>query len=200
MNTLTPIGELAALVAFWIIVPVLLGLLWAPFAAGICALVARVRGLPAGPYAGTGARCSAAFILPWVYFLIRMFNLPVPRFVVGTVYVLVFLVWAVALIGGEGRTLSELVLDMAEGSRVSAGVVVFWIVVTFVVFVVMSLTWVWSFAMLLNASHSHKERMEPPPAVSVGGRFLQPFGWLFGWAFVHILLVIMIAGTHFAAG
>ena len=200
MNTLTPIGELAALVAFWIIVPVLLGLLWAPFAAGICALVARVRGLPLGPYAETGARCSAAFILPWVYFLIRMFNLPVPRFVVGTVYVLVFLVWAVALIGGEGLSIALLALDMAEGSRVSAGALVFWIVVTFVVFVVMSLTWVWSLAMLLNASHSHKESMEPPRTVSVEGRFLQPFGWLFGWAFVHFLLVIMIGATYFAAG
>ena len=200
MDTLAPIGELAAWVAMGIIAPVLLGLLWAPFAAGICALVARVRALPAGPYAETGARCSVAFILPWVYFLIRMFNLPVPRFLVGTVYVLVYLVWAVALIGGEGLTTAGLALDLKEGSRVSAGALVFWIVVTFVVFVVMSLTWVWSLIMLLNASHSHKERMEPPPAVSVGGRFLQPFGWLFGWAFVHILLVIMIAGTHFAAG
>ena len=200
MDTIITILELTVGVAFGIIAPVLLGVLWAPFAAGICALVARVRALPQGPYAGTGARCSVAFILPWVYFLIRMFNLPVPRFVVGTVYVLVYLVWAVALIGAEGLSIAWLILDMAEGSTVSAGSLSFWIVVTFVVVVVMSLTWVWSLIMLLPASHSHKESMEPPPAVSVEGRFLQPFGWLFGWAFVHVLLAAMIGGTYFAAG
>ena len=196
MDTIFRILELSAWVAFGIIAPVLLGLLWAPFAAGICALVARVRALPQGPYAGTGARCSVAFILPWVYFLIRMFDIAVPRFVVGTVYVLVYLVWAVAFIGGKGVTIAWLILDMAEGSRVSAGSLSFWIVVTFVVVVVMSLTWVWSLIMLMNASPSHKESIEPPRTVSVEGEFLQPFGWLFGWAFVHFLLAFMIAVTY----
>ena len=200
MDTIFRILELSAWVAFGIIAPVLLGLLWAPFAAGICALVARVRALPQGPYAGTGARCSVAFILPWVYFLIRMFDIAVPRYVVGTVYVLVYLVWAVALIGGKGLSLSGLILDLREGSRVSDDILSFWIVVSFVVVVAMSLTWVWSLIMLLNASHSHKESMEPPPAVSVEGRFLQPFGWLFGWAFIRCLLIIMIGFTYFASG
>ena len=196
MDTVIYISALSLVIAFGVTVLVLLGLLWAPFAAGICALVARVRALPQGPYAGTGARCSAALILPWVYFLIRMFDIAVPRFVVGTVYVLVYLVWAVAFIGGKGVTIAWLILDMAEGSRVSAGSLLFWIVVSFVVVVAMSLTWVWSLIMLLPASHSHKESIEPPRTVSVEGRFLQPFGWLFGWAFVHVLLQIMIRVTY----
>ena len=200
MDTTISIREWTIIAAIGIMPPVLLGLLWVPFAAGICALVARVRDLPQGPYAGTGARCSVAFILPWVYFLIRMFDIAVPRFVVGTVYALVYLVWAIALIGGEGLSIVLLILDIAEGSIVSAGLVVFWIVVTFVMFVAMSLTWVWSLIMLLHASRSHKENLESPPAVSVEGRFLQPFGWLFGWAVVHILLMIMIAGTYLGAG
>lgn len=48
-----------------------LGLLGAPFAAVICAIISRVRGLDRS-YAGTGAWYSMLFILPWIYLVLRM--------------------------------------------------------------------------------------------------------------------------------
>lgn len=62
----------AAILPFWAVaMSMVFGLLGAPFAALICAITSRVRGL-GNSYAGTGAWYSILFILPWIYLMLRL--------------------------------------------------------------------------------------------------------------------------------
>ena len=54
-----------------VVISMVFGLLGAPLAALICAIISRVRGL-GDSYAGTGAWYSMLFILPWIYLVLRM--------------------------------------------------------------------------------------------------------------------------------
>ena len=52
---------------------------WAPFGALICALIAWRRGLNPRRYAVAGAAHSVLFFLPWVYLAARMLGVRVPK-------------------------------------------------------------------------------------------------------------------------
>ena len=52
---------------------------WAPFGALICALIAWRRGLSPRRYAVAGAAHSVLFFLPWVYLAARMLGVRVPK-------------------------------------------------------------------------------------------------------------------------
>lgn len=87
-------------VFFWsIVLSMVLGLLWSPFAALICGLVSHVRKLPASGYGGAGFRYSILFLLPWVYLVLRMTGLPIPRVVVRAGYGLLYGLWIAAAAG-----------------------------------------------------------------------------------------------------
>ena len=87
----------AALPFLVIISSMILGLLWAPFAAFICAVIARVRGLSSS-YAGTGAWYSMLFILPWFYLALRMLGVRVPQGLVRIGYTTFYGAWLYAAV------------------------------------------------------------------------------------------------------
>ncbi len=73
------------------------GLLWAPFAALICARMAKSRGLDKRRYATVGAIYSILFFWPWAYLVARMRDKNVPSyFVKGTYIILYCVVWPLA--------------------------------------------------------------------------------------------------------
>ena len=88
-----------AVVLWSIVLSMVFGLLWSPFAALICRLVSHVRKLPGSGYGGAGFRCSLLFLLPWVYLVLRMTGLPVPRVVVRAGYGLIYGLWIAAAVG-----------------------------------------------------------------------------------------------------
>ena len=70
------------------------GILWSPFAALICALIASIRGLPIRRCALAGAVYSILLFLPWVYLVARMLGKSIPKQVVVAVYILLYgVVW-----------------------------------------------------------------------------------------------------------
>ena len=54
-----------------VVMSMVFGLIGAPFAALICAIISRIRGLGES-YAGAGAWYSMLFVLPWIYLALRM--------------------------------------------------------------------------------------------------------------------------------
>ena len=72
---------------------VVLGAIWAPFAALICVLIARSRGFSPYRYAVAGMVYSVLFFLPWVYLVTRMCRRSVSIMLIRLVYVLVYGVW-----------------------------------------------------------------------------------------------------------
>ena len=142
MEAVENVGEFVLWVEVGVLLLGVLGVLWAPFAAAICALVARIRKLATGSYAAAGAKHSALFILPWLYQLVRMCDRTVPRFVVGAVYGLLYATWALAFLGGQGVALVILVADVnnAEMHLPLAGMVI-WIALYVVLLPLSALTW-----------------------------------------------------------
>ena len=78
------------------------GLPWTPFAALICAMSARKKGLDVRRHAIAGAVCSALMFLPWVYLIFRMNGIKIPDALVRLFYIGAFASWA---LGGAGLTL-----------------------------------------------------------------------------------------------
>ena len=76
-----------------VVAAMLLGWLWAPFAALICWLRARSLGLPPRRYAAIGALYSALFFLPWLYLALRMFGKTVMDSMVVGGYIVLYLIW-----------------------------------------------------------------------------------------------------------
>lgn len=83
----------SAIVLGCVLLVALLGMAWAPFAALICALVARTRGLSPYRYAVAGAMYSSLFLLPWVYLVTSMYGRTIPVILVRLTYVLLYGVW-----------------------------------------------------------------------------------------------------------
>ena len=68
-------------------------MIWAPFGAAVCALIAWRRGLSPYRYAVAGAVCSALFFLPWVYLAARMLGWVVPKPLAVLPYVVLYASW-----------------------------------------------------------------------------------------------------------
>ena len=88
---------------------VVLSILWMPFAAATCAMIARERGLSAGHYSLLGGLYAFLFIVPSFYLIVRMFGRTPNHRVVTAFYVVLYLYWLVSLvIGGDALLRSKL--------------------------------------------------------------------------------------------
>ena len=72
---------------------ILFGVLFAPVASLVCAIIARHRGMDVRRYALTGGIYSMLLILPWVYLVGRMFNSYPPKFLVKVAYAVLHFAW-----------------------------------------------------------------------------------------------------------
>ena len=77
----------------------LLGLIFTPFAALISGCIARSRGLSPTRYAIGGATLSALLFIPWMYFVLRLFNRSIPVCITVVGYVVLYLSIAIGHIG-----------------------------------------------------------------------------------------------------
>ena len=88
---------------------VVLSILWMPFAAATCAMIARERGLSAGRYSLLGGLYAFLFMVPSFYLIVRMFGRTPSHRVVTAFYVVLYLYWLVSLvIGGDALLRSKL--------------------------------------------------------------------------------------------
>ena len=70
-------------------------LLWVPIGSLISARIARAWGKPVRHYAVTGAKYSALFFLPWLYWVMRMHSRTVWKPVIWIAYFVIFAGWLV---------------------------------------------------------------------------------------------------------
>ena len=93
---------------------VVLSILWMPFAAATCAMIARERGLSAGRYSLLGGLYAFLFMVPSFYLIVRMFGrLPSHR-IVTAFYVVLYLYWLVSLVIGGDALLRSKLEDIAS--------------------------------------------------------------------------------------
>ena len=80
-------------IGFFAVALIVLGVLWAPIACLICALIAHKKGLKVKLWTIRALVCSALMLLPWFYVVARVSDLSVPRPLTGAAYVVPFTVW-----------------------------------------------------------------------------------------------------------
>ena len=141
-GSIIKIGEISVWVAVAVGLLAVVGLLWAPIGAFSCVLVARARNLAPGGYGTSGAKCSMLLILPWIYLVIRLFDRSVPVFFVILVYILVYAVWAVGIIGGQVISIVSFVVNAYGDEPLPLAVTIVWIGLTLVAVSISALTMV----------------------------------------------------------
>ena len=165
-------------------------MVWAPFGALICALIARRRGLSSRRYAIAGAACSALFFMPWVYLTARMSGRATPKPLVVLSYVLLYASW---IIGPELYiySLSSLVVGVLPGSL--------WVFV----WLVNALTLIASLLLMTTpiAKKINLFRHEIRDDVSMQDAlpnpvYLLPFALLWAWTAVLIALTFLSANAE----
>ena len=186
------LGELMLWVAVAVALLGVIGLLWAPVAAASCAFVARARKLPPGLYASSGAKYSILLILPWVYLLIKLFGRSLPFLLLATVYALIYVVWAVGLIGGQAVSIAYFVLNSYGDDPLPLGGSIFWGGLTLTAASVSTFTLIWTLRRVHQRAQRGREDSYSPPSPLLDARYLEPFGWLLGWALLEVILAFIV--------
>lgn len=90
-------GAIFAVIAFGIGILIFpfIGCLWAPFAAVICARIARKRGIETRRFALAGALYSILFFWPWVYLVMRLRNGSVHAIAIRAFYFMIYSAWLI---------------------------------------------------------------------------------------------------------
>ena len=170
-----------------------LGLLWAPFAAGICGLIAHVRKQDRGAYAAAGAKSSALLLLPFFHVLARSLGASLPVVVVRGTFGVLYATWALWIVS-EVFAFVSTVWKVTEPGDTFAGIgVVFMIMLFLLIVPVHVLLWIVSVWLL-------KTRRTSPEEVLTGPETLMPdsvYIWSIVWLFVGALMFsfYLIAGA-----
>ena len=172
----------AGIAIFLILVPfiaislgLVLGLVWAPFGALVCSLVARRKGLERRRFAVAGALYSLFFFWPWVYLLLRMYDRSVPRFLVRGAYIMLY---------GAIWPFGSLIFFVVAGNSPTI-----W-VIPVLLFVGSGITWIVSMRMLTSWL-KNQEQTEQPPDVLPHRNYIVPFGLTFAWLLLGIVLQLI---------
>lgn len=198
INNLGNIGE----ILFWIPVSILamafLGLLWSPFAALICGLIAQYRKKEFMPYAGAGAKCSLLLVLPWFYLLVRLaFGKSLPTFVVISAYALIYAVWIYFVVLSVGVLLIS-IIDLLVIRTYSFQINM----LSVIVFGVISPFNIHTFIASMNRlrrKHVLDSRDSGRTSTSVpDGVYLEPFAWLIGWSIAILFATVLLGLLAFA--
>ena len=179
-------GLILMLVGIYLAMP--LGPLWAPFAALICYLTARAKGLSPGRYAAIGALYSALFFLPWVYLIARMYNKTIPNALVWTGYVVLYAIWF----------FGSIIVNLIIGFAAHPGEDHVWdltnieVLLSYAIFIIFCInlgTWVLSIAHL-HTSHERFVR-EPSPLNSLlpHRSYIMPFAHTLAWVVIVWLVI-----------
>ena len=173
-----------------------IGLLCAPLVGLTCYILAARRGLDALRYAVAGAVCSALLLLPGIYVVARLRDIPVPRIIVAAAYALVYTLWLCWLYGYIAVIVSDVVpyhifLDEETGDGTDAAtdaVLVLWFVITGLFFLALV-----SSLLRLYRGHRAGERSVHRGFVPAGA-YLHPF-LLLPWMIALPIVAVIGLGT-----
>ena len=181
---------LIGIVGFPIFVPLVmpLGVLWAPFAALICALRTRSIGLSAKRYAAFDALYSTLLLLPWIYLMIRMYGKVPSKGLVQLGYVLLYIVWSCTIflnsaVGFPAYTGAGLVQPTGVDRLIAYGV--------FAILVVNLSTLVFSIVQL-SRNHNRSVYTDDSSEDILPHRgYIMPYLYGLIWLVIHIAMLLL---------
>ena len=188
------ITESLVLVPVGVLGVAILGLVLAGPLATLCALVAHQRGYEWRIYALAGAKCSVLLILPAVYLLLRLLfgKTPFPRFVIVSVYVLIYLLW-IACIAINTNSILLFVYDILFGHHYSLGATMLLTIIFGTILPINVYSWTSSVKYLQTSANSDRQSKRTASPSTDIERYSKPFTWIILWSLV-IVLMTLIAG------
>ena len=157
----------------FVVLGMVVGWLWAPFAALICGRVARAKGLERRRYARAGALYSVLFFWPWVYLILQMRGKAVPSFLVRGMYILLYaVIWPLV-------SLAFLIVAVYPDFRIVALLSVLGSVVTWIVTLILFTRWL---------DEDAPAMVDASADVLPHRNYIMPFALTFAWLMVFLLL------------
>ena len=136
-------GPIVVTGGFWLLL--LIGVVWAPFAAYLMHRAARRRGLDSPRYAIAGAAYSLFLLFPW---FLAMATLHGRRFPIGPILFFLYLVW---LLGPMGATFAIYTVRSGISQAFSEPVITLqFALVSVVALIVMAFAWIGSLVHVLR--------------------------------------------------
>ena len=166
------------------------GLLWAPFAAGICGLIALARKREGMAYASAGAKSSATLFLPFFYVLVRALGGSLPVVAVRGTYAFFYAIW-VMWVGVQSYFMIEVLgqlLSPRHSLNSDLGLI---ITLVFSLFVPLSVfLWVFSLKRLLRRTRPAEDDLGSPHRLLPAPAYLEPFAWFLVAALLHFFFLL----------
>ena len=160
---------------FFIPLSMPLGILWSPFGALICALIARRRALPVKYYAGMGAWHSALLLLPWIYLVLRMTGRTVSRGWISFGYFILYAVWFIGSVCVMAIFVIGIFVDRPDSLILWAFMM--WLIV--ILFAANVYMWISSVRAMSGGRMAPKDGQEADHGIIPDQFYLRPFLYAF---------------------
>ncbi len=170
------------------------GIVWSPAGALICGASAYFRGLNPIHHALAGLVYSALLFLPWIYLILRIFNVIVPRGLVTATYIVLYFSWffgvfllglTIAISTGASAFRSEIPSDLP------AHVIEQWpspllAYTTFIVAALSGITWLGSLIWLIRSDRRSRKEADASLRSSFSSpAYILPFAFVLVWMVVN---------------
>ena len=200
------VGRIYVLSMGGVVYTAMLGFLWMPAAAVICAWRARSRGLPIFSYALFGALCSVLFIIPWIFLMARMYDKNIPKIVVKIVYIALYGIWLIGPVSILSVATISIVVFWIENVFTQRynfyGMYLIILAVAVVVMLLSITTWIFSLIRLrVREKWIGSEQITLTPHDPVHDSvYLAPWAFLFVWMPVGFGGAGLMIGAFLMAG
>ncbi len=174
---------------FFIPLTMLVGPLWAPFAALACAIRAPSIGRSRGRYAAIGAVYTTLFLLPWIYLIARMYGMKLPEALLWTGYIVLYVVW-----------FCSIVLNLIVAFASHPGKEHLWdftnvdVIISMMVFTILCVnatTWVVSMVRLYSGHQRSELHPNSEDSILPNRAYILPFLFALLWLVVPWLIIWM---------
>ena len=170
----------------------LFGLIWSPFGALICGLVALQKKMQFTSHATAGAKCSSSMLLPWFYLLIRLtFNKSLPMLVVMSVYVLIYTTWLYYVVLSVGGlvvfVIALLIVHSNPIEQDVVGLMLCGMIAPMNIYTFTASIKKLRRKYVLENMSSYRVEVAVPD-----GTYLEPFVWVIGWSIVILFATILV--------
>ena len=168
-------------------IAIIAGLVWAPFRASVCALIAWRRGLNPYRCGVAGAAYSALFFLPWAYFAARMLGWAIPKPLIVLPYVVLYASWL------QGT--AQFSYDAWDwGNEAYPGALWFWAWLTNMFTMAASLLLM---TPVKRINPFYRARRDAPLLDTLPNPvYLLPFALLWGWTVALFALTVLSGGAE----
>ena len=182
---------------------VTLGVPLALIVGAACGVIARLRGLVIWKFAGMGA-LYGAFVFPWPYLLIRMFNRSPPLPILGVIYFFPYVIWlgVVLLMGSSVLFIWQYTTGTTSTGYVAPKADV--VSAVFMSVLIIGVAALCVFTLLLSIRGLYRRHKVDRTYLSMHdlphSAYLMPFFFVYSWLIAGLIMAFVLAHYMISIG